>query len=68
MKSEFKRIPEVAASRAEMAEMYRSVRYDNPALARLLYQRVQAAQAEYNKQFHEIVESRGGLAALVANG
>jgi hypothetical protein len=45
----------LAQERAEMAELYRGVRKDNPRIARLLYARVMAA----NKIFKQSLVDKG---------
>jgi hypothetical protein len=45
METSSKRHPIRAAIRADVAQGYRKIRKDNPAIARLLYRRARAAEA-----------------------
>lgn len=40
---DWKREPQMAAARTSMAQSYRKMREDNPAMARLLFKRLRAA-------------------------
>ena len=66
-RQQFHSDPVVAKARKEIADMYRSVRKDNPAMARLLHRRVtQASNAYYEEIFKgSPSEGVGGLTALI---
>jgi hypothetical protein len=54
-----KRDPWVAAARKDMADVYRAVRKDSPAFARLLKRRYDAVYKELEVEFHKIVYETG---------
>lgn len=64
------RDPVNARDRAEMAAMYRKIRKDNPAIARLFYRRQRMMVDEMSKRiFGDAIDltTGGGLSLLVAD-
>jgi len=64
-KQQLKRHPYVAGVRHDVATVYRKVRADNPAIARLLYKRFKEAEEKTIASLFTGSEEEGGLGALI---
>jgi len=64
-KQQLKHHPYVADVRRDVAGVYRNVRADNPAIARLLYKRMKEAEEKTIASFFAGSGEEGGLAALI---
>jgi len=59
MRAEYKKDPYVAAVRKDMADVYRNMRKDNPAAARLLRRRYMMAYFELQAWFDNKLYNEG---------
>jgi hypothetical protein len=64
-KQQLKRHPDVADARRDVVDVYRKVRANNPAIARLLYRRMKEAEEKTIASLFTGSETEGGLSELL---